>query len=140
VAESRIRKQRAAVRGALTALIAAATATVLVGTSTVCAPVTLAANAYIMNGTFTPVPDRQFVNMAVDDFVVPAVGGSYAPDERIPLTTPEQAFPFSAANLGIYTVNQSVAAGLRDLQQAMAQQAQEHPGEPYVIFGSRRAR
>lgn len=92
----------------------------LVGLSpTAAVAVRPAATALIMDGTTFPTPSPGFLASAVDDFIVPTVGGSFTP---IAVTTPE----------GIIGIDQSVADGVVALEQAMAAQP---GGQPYVVFG-----
>jgi hypothetical protein len=106
----------------LGAVLALGFTTILTVTSTTSPAVRLLSNALVMDGTTFPTPSPGFVQSAVNDFIVPTVGGSYT---GIAVTTPEQA-------VGI---NQSVQDGLANLQAAMAQQQQTDPGQPYVVFG-----
>ena len=96
--------------------------TTLTVTSTMSAAPRLLADVLVMDGTTFSTPAPGFVDSAIKDFVAPILGGSYT---GVPVTTPEQ----------IVGINQSAYTGLSALQQAMAQQEQRAPGQPYVIFG-----
>ena len=97
-------------------------AAMLALTSTISTAVRLLTNALVMDGTTFATPSPGFVAAAINDFIVPTLGGSYT---GIAVTTPEQ----------IVGINQSVQDGLADLQAAMAEQQQTDPGQPYVVFG-----
>lgn len=127
-----IRQSGAIARCAATSFIAVTTAVAIVGSPTLTTAATLTSTVYVMGGTFQPLPKPDFVDRSVTDFVIPTVGGDYAPADRHSLYAPEQAFPFSAPELGIYTVNQSVAEGVDLLTEAMAA---EDSAQPYVVFG-----
>ena len=88
----------------------------------------LASTALIMSGTFTPTPPPWFVDMARYHFIVPTHPG-VAFAAFVPVTTPEQAWPVT----GFHDLpfGESVAIGLSDLEQAMA----EHDNDNLVIFG-----
>jgi hypothetical protein len=113
---------RASATGALGAALVMSAAATLALTPTMSTAVRLLENALVMDGTTWSTPSPGFVQSAINDFIAPTLGGSYT---GIAVTTPEQA-------LGI---NQSVQQGLADLQAAMAQQQQNDPGAPYVVFG-----
>ena len=91
-------------------------AAMVAATPTMSTAVHLLANAYVMDGTTFPTPSPGFIAAAINDFIVPTVGGSYT---GIAVTTPEQA-------VGI---NQSVRDGLADLQKVIADQQQADPGQ-----------
>lgn len=110
---------RSLARGFAVALSCAA---MLAPTPTTSTGVRLLANAYVMDGTTFPTPSPGFVAAAINDFIVPTVGGSYT---GIAVTTPEQ----------VVGINQSVRDGLTDLQKVIADQQQADPGQPFVAFG-----
>jgi PE-PPE domain-containing protein len=116
-------RSRAAVRSLMGAMAVALSCTALLAaTPTMSTAVRLLTNAYVMDGTTFPTPSPGFITAALNDFIVPTLGGSYT---GIALTTPEQA-------VGI---NQSVQDGLTDLQKVIADQQQADPGQPFVVFG-----
>ena len=88
----------------------------------------LASTALIMSGTFTPTPPPAFVDMAKNHFILPTHPGEDI-GPYVAVTTPEEAWPVT----GLFDLpfGRSVAIGLGDLQQAMA----EHGNDNLVIFG-----
>lgn len=89
----------------------------------------LATTALVMTGTFTSTPDQAYLDMAENQFVVPALGDHF--DPYLPVTTPEQAWPITG--LFDYTFGRSVAIGVGDLETAM--DGNGFPNEPLLIFG-----
>jgi PE-PPE domain len=87
----------------------------------------LVTTALVMTGTFTPTPSQQYLDMAKDQYVVPALGDNYGP--YVPVTTPEEGWPITG--LFDYTFGTSVKLGLQDLEAEMA----NYPNEPLLIFG-----
>lgn len=92
-------------------------------------------DALIMTGTDMHNVDAAWLSLAVDDFIAPALGGSYIP---IAVSTPEEFWPFG----GIWdeTIDDSVAEGAVALTAAIADAAQRHtaaddPGAGIVVFG-----
>jgi hypothetical protein len=78
-------------------------------------------NALIMDGTTFPVPSQGYIDSALRDFIVPAVGGTY--DDAFAVKTPEK----------VIGIDQSVADGVADLENALA--AQCSAGQECVVFG-----
>jgi hypothetical protein len=94
-----------------------------------CAPTALAPlchadddplNALMMGGTGAPTPSIEWQDRIIAAYVDPATGGNYAP---VLVPTPESE------------AYSSTGVGLADLQQAMAQQATDFPGQPYLVEG-----
>ena len=95
----------------------------------------LATDALIMTGTDMHVVTAQWMDLAIQNFIEPTLGGQYLGDQG---TTPEEFWPFGGLFDG--SLNASVAAGTAELQTALAavekQHAQDgHPNAPIVIFG-----
>lgn len=83
--------------------------------------------ALVMTGTFTSTPDQAYLDMAENQYVVPALGTSYG--KYVPVTTPEQAWPITG--IFDYTFGRSVQIGVQDLEDEMA----NYPNQPLLIFG-----
>jgi hypothetical protein len=77
-------------------------------------------NALMMGGTGAPTPSIEWQDRIITAYVDPATGGNYTP---VLVPTPESEAYSSSTD------------GLTDLQQAMAQQAQDFPGQPYLVEG-----
>jgi hypothetical protein len=108
-------------RSVAVTVFAVACTAALTFASTITTAVHLAVSALIMTGTGTPTPSQGYMNAVIRDYIGPATGSSYT---GISITTPETV-----------PLNSSVAAGLVDLEKAMAQQQTANPGQPYAIFG-----
>ncbi|CAN5134466.1 hypothetical protein BH09ACT8_BH09ACT8_07640 [soil metagenome] len=99
-------------------------------------PVALTAtDALIMAGSGMPVVDESWMNLAVQQFIQPALGGEYTP---YPVVTPAQFWPFTGTS-GL-TLDESIAGGLTDLETALAAIEEVHadnaePDAATVIFG-----
>jgi hypothetical protein len=100
-------------------------------------PVNLLATqaALLMNGTFTPFVTPEFVELLLDAYIVPLAGSGYEP---VPLTTPEQLWPFSGpASL---TYNDSTREGYQILETEYRRitgdnAAGDAPGTPMLVLG-----
>jgi hypothetical protein len=77
-------------------------------------------NALMMGGTGAPTPSIEWQDRIVAAYVDPATGGNYTP---VLVPTPESE------------AYSSTTDGLADLQHAMAQQATDFPGQPYLVEG-----
>ena len=87
----------------------------------------LATTALIMGGTFVPDPPPAYVTSMTDNYITPFFA-FVAPENRVPVHTPEEFFPV----FGTRTFDQSVADGVVDLEEAIAAQP---VGEPLIILG-----
>jgi hypothetical protein len=105
-------------------------AAILLGlTSTISTAVQLlATTALVMTGTFTPTPDQAYLDMAKNNFIVPALGGGFEP---VAVTTPEQAWPITG--LFDYPFGTSIRIGQRDFENA--KDAHGFPDAPLLVFG-----
>jgi hypothetical protein len=83
------------------------------------------ANALIMAGTDMHVVDQLWVDMAIDNYIRPTLGGDFT---GIPVETPAQFWPFGGLNDMLFDL--SVANGT-DLMTAAIGAAQDAP----VVFG-----
>jgi PE-PPE domain len=120
------------------ALLALLAAVVIGLASTVSSAIQLlAATALIMTGTFTPTPSRQYIDMAMNQFIQPTRPDTYHP--VVPITTPEEAWPVT----GLFddTFSRSLRIGLHDLEttiaecQVSSESCPARPGQPILIFG-----
>ncbi len=94
-----------------------------------------AADALIMTGTDMHTVDAAWMQMAVDEFIRPALGGQYA---AVPVETPEEFWPFGGIRDSF--IDDSIVAGgdLLDaaLADTLARNAQSgDPDAPIVVFG-----
>lgn len=90
----------------------------------------------IMTGTFTSRPGQQYVDMAMNQYLVPTHVCDPGPctyATPYPLTTPEQAWPITG--LFDHTFGRSVQIGLGDLETEIASVRSADPDQPIVIFG-----
>jgi hypothetical protein len=85
----------------------------------------LAAEALIMAGTDMHVVDQAWVDMAVDDYIRPSLGGIYT---GIPVVTPAQFWPFGGRDDMFFDL--SVLAGTKVIDAAI-----DATTEPTVVFG-----
>jgi PE-PPE domain len=112
-----------------TAVLTVIAAVVLGIASTISSAVQLlASTALIMTGTFTPTPDQQYIDMAMNQFVQPTRPDRYNP--IVAVTTPEEAWPITG--LLDYTFGESVRIGLQDLTDAIAAAPEN---QPVLVFG-----
>ena len=85
----------------------------------------LSTNALIMAGTDMHVVDQAWVDMAIDGFIRPTLGGDYA---GIPVVTPAQFWPFGGRDDMFFDL--SVLAGTTVIDAAI-----DATTEPTVVFG-----
>lgn len=83
-----------------------------------------------MGGTFTPTPNQAFVDMAIDDFINPTVDPNLLPVQGSTVTYPASGGIISGP--GAPTINESVAIGVANLEQAIAEQPAD---QPIIVFG-----
>ena len=84
-----------------------------------------AAEALIMAGTNMHVVDQAWVDLAVDDYIRPSLGGMYT---GIPVVTPAQFWPFTSPDDMFFDL--SVLAGTRVIDAAI-----DASTDPTVVFG-----
>lgn len=94
-----------------------------------------ASQAIIMTGTDMHTVDDGWVRLAIDDFIVPTLGGRYT---GIPLQTPEEFWPFGGLTDAL--IDDSIVAGGAVLDSAIAdallrQSGSDDPNAPIVVFG-----
>lgn len=94
-----------------------------------------ATDALIMTGTDMHTVDAAWMQMAVEEFIRPTLGGQYT---AVPVETPEEFWPFGGVNDVL--IDNSIAQGAELLDvavtDAVARQAQSgDPGAPIVVFG-----
>jgi hypothetical protein len=92
-------------------------------------------DALVMAGSGMHGIGDAWADMAVRDYIRPALGGSYTPH---PLNTPSEFWPFTG--LSDIPLDQSIAGGLSTLQAALIRMLADHvaagdPDSPTVIFG-----
>ena len=91
----------------------------------------LAAEALIMAGTDMYVVDQSWIDMAVDSYIRPTLGGQYT---GVPVDTPAQFWPFTGPEDMRFDVSvQSGTAAIRAAIDAETAQADQH--SPTVVFG-----
>jgi hypothetical protein len=84
----------------------------------------------IMGGTGNPLPDATYVTNVTDTYITPNFSG-FTSANAAPLYTPEQFWPVTP-NLGNMTFDQSVAAGVGDLDTAIRT---TYAGDSLTVFG-----
>ena len=87
----------------------------------------LATTALIMGGTGVPDPPPAYVTSMTDNYITPFFG-FVAPENRVPVHTPEEFFPV----FGTLTFDQSTTQGVEDLEEAISAQDEN---EPLIILG-----
>jgi hypothetical protein len=86
--------------------------------------VNLMTKVFVADGTTFPMPSDGFIASAVADFIAPTVSSSDGFD-AVGLRTPEEIFDITGA----------AERGADIMLAAIDDYAQEHPGEPIVVFG-----
>lgn len=94
-----------------------------------------ASEALIMTGSTMHTVDPAWVQMAIDDFIKPTLGGQYT---GVPVVTPEEFWPFGGLTDAF--IDDSIVAGGVKLDAAvtdsLARSAQsDDPAAPIVVFG-----
>ncbi len=94
--------------------------------------VRLLADALIMTGTDMPVVDQAWMQMAIHNYITPAMGSSYT---AIPVTTPEEFRPFTGANDLTFDASVGEGTSLVDAELTAALARSGDSDIPTVIFG-----
>ncbi|AQT78020.1 hypothetical protein B1R94_00370 [Mycolicibacterium litorale] len=90
-------------------------------------------DALIMAGTGMPVVDQAWVDIAMNHYIAPTVGGAFT---ATPVVTPSQFYPFTGPT--DLTLNLSVAEGLSIIDghiKAAGAKPETDPTTPIVVFG-----
>lgn len=82
--------------------------------------------ALIMGGTGMPTPPQPYLDAAISDYIVPALGGTY---DAVATYTPEEGLGTLPGET--MTIQESARAGVAFLEAEMA----NYPNQPVVVFG-----